>query len=289
MTKRRALGRGLSALIPETPEERAGESGLHMVAVENIVPNPHQPRSSWDEEKLDELAASIKEHGLIQPLIVQQSGENVYTLIAGERRWRAAQRAGLTELPVVVKEATPQSMLELALIENIQRDDLNPVEEATAYRQLMDEFNLTQAEVAQRVGKSRPAVANIVRLLDLPLNIQAAVSEGIISNGHARALLPLPTSEAQTEVMNNVINFELSVRQTENLVKKRLAAARPKPKPKKTMPPEVAALQDQFRQSLGTRVDVQKGAKGQGKVVIHFYSDEELQAIYEAITKDSSL
>ncbi|MCP4424993.1 MAG: ParB/RepB/Spo0J family partition protein [Chloroflexi bacterium] len=279
MSKKRGLGRGLGALIQTS--EMDGETGLQTVALARIIPNPHQPRSVMDEEKLAELAASIKEHGLIQPLIVTQSGQN-YTLIAGERRWRAAQLAQLKEAPVVVKEATPQAMLELAIIENIQRADLNPLEEAYAYQQLMDEFDLTQEEVAQRVGKGRSTVANLVRLINLPQNIQQAVTDGRISGAHARALLPLPTPEAQTAAMNQIIHLNLNVRQTESYVKKLLTAEKPHPQPKKALPAELVALQNQFERSLGTRVNIQKSGKG-GKVVIHYYSDEELQGIYESI------
>ncbi len=287
MSKRRGLGRGLGALIPQGEEAGTsdGADGLRTVPIDAIVPNPHQPRSVMDEEALDELAASIEEHGLIQPLIVNDSGEDVYTLIAGERRWRAAQRAGLTQVPVVVKEASPQGMLELALIENIQRADLNPLEEAAAYRQLIDEFGLTQAQVAKRVGKSRPAVANTVRLLELPEKVRQAVVNGEISGGHARAILGLPTEEMRLNMMNTVIRKGLSVRQTESLVRKWMSAARPRGRQAQRTPPELVSLESQFQQSLGTRVNITRGAKG-GKVVIHFYSDEELNAIYEAIVKE---
>lgn len=281
MSKKGGLGKGLSALIPTTAGTSDSETGLQLLPLDRIAPNPHQPRMKMDEEKLAELAASIKEHGLIQPLIVTQTGKD-YTLIAGERRWRAAQLAGLEELPVVVKEATPQAMLELAIIENIQRADLNPLEEAYAYQQLTDEFGLTHEQVAQRVGKGRSTITNLIRLLELPENIQQAVTDGRISGAHARALLPLPTPEAQTSAMHQIISLSLSVRQTESLVKKLLTAKKPKPKAKKVLPAELAALQTQFEQSLGTHVNIQKGPKG-GKVVIHFYSDEELQAIYDAI------
>ena len=283
--KRGGLGRGLGALI-QTSEtgETESDSGLQMVALERITPNPHQPRSVMDGEKLAELAASIKEHGLIQPLIVTQQG-NDYVLIAGERRWRASQIAKLTEVPVVVKEATPQAMLELAIIENIQRADLNPLEEAYAYQQLMDEFGLKQEEVAQRVGKGRSTVANLVRLINLPQNIQQAVTDGRISGAHARALLPLPAPDIQTSAMNQIVSLSLSVRQTESLVKKLLTAEKPAPKPKRAIPAELAALQTRFEQSLGTHVNIQKSGKG-GKVVIHYYSDEELQSIYEVIVGD---
>lgn len=283
MSKKTGLGRGLSALIPE----RSPENGLRTVPVTSISPNPHQPRTQMDEAKLQELADSIQEHGLIQPLIVHDSGDGTYTLIAGERRWRAAQKAGLTELPVVVKEASPQAMLELAIIENVQRADLNPLEEALAYRQLMDEFGLTQEEVSKRVGKARSTIGNTVRLLDLPPEIQQAVNDGKLTEGHARPLLSLPTPEMQKEVMGTVIKMELNVRQTEELVRKRLVTEKPAARPQKRQSPELRALQDQFRQHLSTKVDLQKNSKGQGTIVIHFYSDEELQAIYETIVRES--
>ncbi len=282
MSKKRGLGRGLGALIPIDESPSVDQGIVRVLAVGDIKPNPHQPRTVLDEEHLNELADSIREHGLIQPLIVTK-GEESYTLIAGERRWRASMLAGLTEVPVVVKEATPQEMLELAIIENIQRADLNPLEEAYAYQQLIDEFKLTQEEVAKRVGKGRSTIANLVRLISLPPNIQQAVTDGKISGAHARALLPLPTPEMQTNAAGQIIRLSLNVRQTEALVKSLLAEKKPLAKEKKALPAELAALQSQFEQSLGTRVNIQQGAKG-GKVVIHYYSDDDLQAIYEAIS-----
>lgn len=282
MAKRKALGRGLSSLIPDSDQSDDAQGGLVTVALAAISPNPQQPRSKLDQDSLEELAASIREHGLIQPLIVTETANGRYTLIAGERRWRAATLAGMTELPVVVKEASPQEMLELAIIENVQRDDLNAIEEAVAYQQLIDEFGMTQEDVAKRVGKSRPTVANLLRLLKLAPEIQAAVVEGRISGAHARALLPLPTPESQKAVMKTIIKNDLSVRQVEALVKKMLTGPEPKPAKKVRISPEMAALAGEISQSLGTKVDIQQGAKG-GKVVIHYYSDEELQAIYESI------
>jgi ParB family chromosome partitioning protein len=280
MSKKRGLGRGLSALIPGE-EVAAEEGGVSTLAISAIGPNPHQPRSSMDDESLSELADSIREHGLIQPLIVTGTGDS-YSLIAGERRWRAAQLAGLREVPAIIKEATPQEMLELALIENIQRADLNPLEEAHAYQQLMDEFGLTQDEVSRRVSKGRSTIANLVRLLTLPANIQRAVLDGQLSGAHARALLPLPSSEMQTNAMNQVIRLSLSVRQTETLVKNFLGDRKAKPRKEKALPAELLALQTQFEQTLGTRVSIQRSATG-GRVIIHFYSDDDLQGIYDAI------
>ncbi len=280
--KKSGLGRGLGALIPSAGETAvAPESGLRHIPIAQIQPNPHQPRTTFDDAQLAELAASITAHGLIQPLIVtEQAGQ--YLLIAGERRWRACQIAGLTSVPVILKEATPQTMLEMALIENIQRADLNPLEEAYAYQQLINEFGLTQEEVAQRVGKARSTVANLVRLTELPANIQQAVLNGEISGTHARVLLQLPTPEAQTNAMRQIVRLSLSVRQTETLVANLLATEKPKPKVRPPLPAELSALQRKFEGRLGTRVEIQKSGKG-GKVILHYYSDEELQTIYEAI------
>jgi ParB family transcriptional regulator, chromosome partitioning protein len=280
-SKRQALGRGLDALFP-TGDRPPRNDLVRQVSIDQIVPNPRQPRSKIDRERLEELAASITAHGLIQPLIVTETVEG-YVLIAGERRWRASRLAGLDQVPVIVKETTPKDMLELALIENIQRADLNALEEAHAYRQLIDEFGLTQESVAERVGKARSTVANLVRLLALPENIQAAVNDNRISGAHARALLPLPVPEMQTAVMNQIIKMDLSVRQTEALVARMLADKRPAPKPRKQLPPELSELQQRFEAILGTRVTIEQSAKG-GRVVIHYYSDEELDAIYAAIT-----
>jgi ParB family chromosome partitioning protein len=234
-----------------------------------------------DRVALQELADSIREHGLIQPLIVTQSA-NGYQLIAGERRWRAAQLAGLATVPVLVKEAAPQQMLELALVENLQRADLNPLEEAAAFRQLMDEFRLTQEKVAERVGRSRTAVANAVRLLKLPEPVKARLADGTISEGHARALQALENDAAMLKALATVTRNALSVRQTEELVRRILAE--PKTKAKKVVASaETRSLEDRMRRALGTKVNLFRSRKG-GKVVIHFYSDEELDAIYRRIT-----
>ena len=225
------------------------------------------------------MAASIAEHGIIQPVIVTQvAGE--YQLIAGERRWRAARQAGLETIPVIVKEASPQEMLELALVENLQRADLNPLEAAAAYRQLMDEFGLTQEQVAERVGKSRSAVANTVRLLSVAAAVQAALLEGKIAEGHGRAILGLPTPEAQTAALTTIVKRSLSVRQAEELVRRLLGQKRvSEPRPPS---PEIILAQERLRQRLGTKVDISHTKKG-GRIVIHYYSDEELHAILEQI------
>jgi ParB family transcriptional regulator, chromosome partitioning protein len=279
MGRRRGLGKGLEALIPAA-EEPAG--GVSQIPVSAISPNPMQPRTSLDPEALADLAASIGEHGLIQPLIVTRQGPERYQLIAGERRWQAARIAGLATVPAIVKEATPQQILELALVENIQRADLNPLEEAVAFRQLVEEFGLTQEQVGDRVGKSRVAVTNTLRLLRLPAEVKQAVADGTIREGHARALLALPTSEAQVAALKTVMNKDLNVRQTEELVR-RLMAEPPPRKERPPAPPEIQALEEDFRSTLGTKVNLHKSRKGRGRVVIYFYSEEELQAIYDVI------
>ena len=286
MSKKKGLGRGLSALIPgDMGESALEESALRMIPVRSIRPNPHQPRTEFDSEQLAELAASIKEHGLIQPLIVTEEPPGQYILIAGERRWRASQQAGLSEVLVVVKETTPQNMLVLALIENIQRADLNPLEEAQAYQQLIEEYDLTQEQVADSVGKSRTTVTNIIRLLKLPLKVRQALNDGQISGRHGRELLRLESEDQQISVLLTIASTGLNVRQTAALVDKLLAQKKPQPRPTRRQAPELIALQDSFRQALGTRVDVSKSGKG-GKIVIHFYSDEELNALYDQIARD---
>lgn len=278
MSARRGLGKGLEALIP-VAEEPA--SGLAQVPVATITPNPMQPRTTFDPDALAELAASVGEHGLIQPLIVTQQGPERYQLIAGERRLQAARKAGLVTVPVIIKEATPQEALELALVENIQRADLNPLEEASAYRQLVDEFGLTQEQVAGRVGKSRVAVTNTMRLLRLPSDVRQALADGVIREGHARALLALPSEEEQVLALKAVVNRALSVRQTEELVRRLLAE--PQPKEKVPVSPETQALEEDFREMLGTKVNLYRNRKGKGRLVVHFYSEEELQTIYDVI------
>jgi ParB family chromosome partitioning protein len=294
MSRKRGLGRGLDALIPSEPNhettmaaEARSPSGLVQVPVDQIQPNPLQPRRSLDEEDLAELAASIREHGLIQPLIVTRleapsAAAIHYQLIAGERRWRAARQAGLEQVPVVVKEATPHEMLELALVENVQRADLNPLEEAQAYDQLIREFGLTQERVAGRVGKSRAAVANTLRLLRASKVVKAALLANDITEGHARALLALETDEAQAAALAVVLKQSLNVRQTEALVQ-RLSGAREETAPPPPVSPQTQSLEKAFRESLGTKVSLQRNKQGRGRIVIHFYSDEELQSLYDRI------
>ena len=267
MTKKSGLGRGLGALLPGSDSVT---SGLTEVPVRAIRPNPHQPRAAFDEHTLQELADSIREHGLIQPLIVVRDGEDAYTLVAGERRWRAAQLAGLEAVPVVIKDAAPQQMLEMALVENVQRADLNPLEEAFAYKQLSEDFGLTQEQIAQRVGKSRVAVANILRLLKLPDPIKARLADNLISEGHARALLALGDANEQQRVLSHIIKHSLSVRQTEELIRRQMED-RPVKKttqPRRRLSADSRALEDRMRRALGTKVSLFRSKKG-GTIVIH--------------------
>lgn len=282
MPKHTGLGKGLDALIPggsTPPAAQPSASGVQNVPVQAIVPNPRQPRAHFDPQALDELAESIREHGIIQPLLVSrdETGSG-YILIAGERRWQAAQRAGLREVPVIVRQTTDQERLELALIENIQRADLNPLEEANAYRQLTEEFHLSHEEIAARVGKSRVAITNTLRLLKLSPAAQQALAEGSISEGHARALLGLPTPQAQEAALRQILERGLTVRQTEELVHK-LKGEKPAAAPKPLPPPEVKALQERLEASLGTRVVLKTNRKGGGVISLHYFSNEELDAL----------
>ncbi len=278
-TRKTGLGKGLGALIP--PAEAEAEQGVIEAPLSSITPNPHQPRSAIRDQDLIELAASIEEHGVIQPLVVNRTPDG-YQLIAGERRWRSARLAGLSTVPVVIKDVAPREMLELALVENLQRSDLSPLEEAMAYHQLTEDFGMTQEQVARRVGKSRAAITNTMRLLKAARAVQEALLADKISEGHARALLGLEQEEAQAAALKTVIKQALNVRQTEALVR-RLQGEEQKKTPKKSaVSPETRALENDFREALGTKVSLNRGKKG-GRVVIYFYSDEELEALYELI------
>ena len=277
MPQKSGLGRGLGALIPGG-ENILAENGVMLVSVDLVFPNPRQPRSMMHPEELQDLTASIREHGVLQPLIVTPGDmQGRYILIAGERRLQAARLAGLASVPVLVRQATDQQRLELAIIENVQRSDLSALEQAEAYRQLAEDFDLSHEDIAVRVGKSRVAVTNTLRLLKLPDAVKNALIEGRVSEGHARALLALPTPEAQVAALRTVIAQELNVRQTEELVRK-LSGEKPPRKSKPAAVPEVAALEERLRTSLGTKVTLRSGRKG-GTVTIHYYSDEELNAL----------
>lgn len=301
--RRRALGRGLGALITSTETPSAGddpgaagappvEQNVRLIPVVAIQPNPRQPRTRFDDAALDELAASIRTHGVIQPLVLTANPRrpDLYWLVAGERRWRAAQRAGLHAVPALVRDADDRQLVELALIENLQRADLDALEEARAYATLLEEFGLTQAEVAERVGKSRSAVANTVRLLNLPDALQAALADGLLSPGHARALLPLPNEATMLFALEQIRGRDLTVRETEALVKRLLAqAAQPLATRTESSPAvlaQVAHMEERFRLALGTRVALNRNDDGSGRLVIHFYSDADLEALYRSVAGD---
>jgi ParB family chromosome partitioning protein len=280
------LGRGLSALIPSASQEDYAAASTD-VPIDAIVPNPFQPRSAIDPARLNTLAESIRTHGVIQPLVVKRSDTpGHFILVAGERRWRAARVAGLDTIPVVIKDAAPQAMLEIALVENVVRADLAPLEEAAAYRQLIEEFGLTQAEVAARVGRSRVSITNILRLLTAPEAVQETLNSGQISEGHARALLGLPSAADQVAMLESLIAKDWSVRQTEDAVRRWLAGPPPFQEEEKHSHRD-DRLESQFRSALGTKVALRRDHNGRGgALTIHFYSDEELQALFERIVGD---
>lgn len=282
MAKKRGLGKGLDALIPSDEQMGSPGGGILQVAVDDIQPNPRQPRADFDEQGLKSLADSISEHGILQPLIVAQAsaGEG-YVLIAGERRLQAARIAGLNSVPVIIRRVDEQQRLEWTLVENLQRTDLNPLEAAEGYRQLAEDFDLSHEQIAERIGKSRAAVTNTLRLLKLPAAVKNALLEGQIREGHARALLSLPNAQAQSAALRTILQRELSVRQTEELIRRLSGEKKPQVR-KVSRPPEEAALEDQLRQELGTKVSLKRGKRG-GSIVIHFYSDEELNAIVDRL------
>jgi ParB family chromosome partitioning protein len=280
--KRPALGRGLSALIPDAPvAPSAADERAFDVDTDRLRPNRFQPRTQMDEAKIDELARSIRANGIIQPIVVRKAPDG-YEIVAGERRWRASQRAGLLKVPVVVREIPEDRLLAVALIENIQREDLNPMEEAHAYRRLADEFQLTQEQIAEAVGKDRSSVANYVRLLKLPHEIRENVASGALSMGHARAILGLTDEGAQLRVSRDVVTKSLSVRETEALVKRATEPAVRKSEQQKDV--HTRAAEDRLRFSLGTRVRISRKGKG-GKIEIDFTNENELQRIFEQLTE----
>lgn len=295
--KRNGLGKGLDSLIPDKKvkpaaseksesktkkEENANKTGEIMVKINEVEPNREQPRKDFDEDALMELADSIKQFGILQPLLVQKK-KNYYEIIAGERRWRAAKLAGVKEVPIIVKNYTEQEIVEISLIENIQRENLNPIEEAMAYKRLLEEFNLKQDEVAERVSKSRTAVTNSMRLLKLSERVQQMIVDDMISTGHARALLAIDDEEQQYMLANKIFDEKLSVRETEKLVKE---LKNPKKEAKKTIIEHTFVynnLEEQMKNIIGTKVSVSPKANGKGKIEIEYYSEEELERIYDLI------
>ena len=293
MAKHSGLGKGLEALIPTGYNSQGGPGtepalapdGILTVPVDQITPNPRQPRSHFKESALAELAASIREHGIIQPLLVSRNENSPgFTLVAGERRLQASQLAGLKEVPVIVRQTTDQQRLELALIENIQRADLNPLEEAHAFRQLADEFHLSHEEIATRVGKSRVAVTNTLRLLNLPALVQKSLLDAEITEGHARALLGLTNPRAMESALQTVLFHSLTVRQTEELVNK-LKGEKPVPAIKEGHSPEEKSLEEFIRGSLSQKVSVKIGKDGtSGSMTLHYGSEEEFQELMIRLT-----
>lgn len=297
MAEKRGLGRGFDSLIPTdviekefdvTAKPEPGQDGDRVleVPVGNISPNPHQPRQTFDEAALAELAASIKIHGIVQPLVTVADGQR-YQLVAGERRLRAAKLAGLATVPVIVRSASQQRQMEVALIENLQRTDLNAIETATAYRKLMDQFNLSYGEIAKQVGKDEKTVINTTRLIKLPLEAKRAVAMGKITEGHARQILAVPTLEKQLELLDLIIKNGWSVRQTEDFVRAFKGKDATKEKALKYSAGTNELTQD-LSTFLGAKVMMRPMAKGAGRLIIEYYSDEELQRIYEAIKKDEA-
>ena len=296
--KRNGLGKGLDSLIPNKTsksaepaekknikpekEDKSTETGEILVKINEVEPNREQPRKDFDEDSLMELADSIKQFGILQPLIVQKK-KDYYEIIAGERRWRAAKLAGIKEVPIIVKNYTDQEIVEISLIENIQRENLNPIEEAMAYKRLLEEFNLKQDEVAERVSKSRTAVTNSMRLLKLSSRVQQMIVDDMISTGHARALLAIDDEEQQFMLANKIFDEKLSVRETEKLVK---ALKNPKKEVKKVKQERMFVyndLADHMKNIIGTKVSVNPKANGKGKIEIEYYSEDELERIYDLI------
>jgi ParB family chromosome partitioning protein len=283
--KKRGLGKGLGALIPDADLLARTSDQFFYCGIEEITPNPYQPRHNVRDKAFEELVESIRERGVLQPLLVRSTEEG-YQLIAGERRWRAAQMAGLQRVPVVIKESAEPESFELALIENIQRQDLNPVEEGEAYRRLREEFNLSQEDIAKKIGKDRSTVANMIRLLKLPEKLRNDLVEGVLSMGHARALLALPDSAAQLRARDSIVKKGLSVRETEKLIQSLLKRQK-KPKVVVELDSHMRAMIDQLIRHFGTKVTISRRGK-RGRIEIEFYSDEDLQRILDLFRQGAS-
>lgn len=290
--KRSGLGKGLDSLIPNKPaksveksavkEEKVENAGQIMMKINDVEPNRDQPRKNFEEDALIELSDSIKQFGVLQPLIVQKK-KDYYEIIAGERRWRAAKLAGIKEVPVIVKEYTDQEVVEISLIENIQRENLNPIEEAMAFKRLLNDFNLKQDEVAERVSKSRTAVTNSMRLLKLGERVQQMIIDDMISTGHARALLAIDDQEQQLLLATKIFDEKLSVRETEKLVKELKNPKKEKPKKEIKNSFVYEDLEERIKNIMGTKVHVNHKPSGKGKIEIEYYSDNELERIFELL------
>lgn len=283
----RGLGAGIDVLIPDNSGDSSSNSGIQEVDINKVEPDKNQPRKNFDEDDLESLADSIKQYGVIDPLLVQDKGD-YYEIVGGERRWRASKKAGLKKVPVIVREFTDEEKVLIALIENTQRTDLNPIEEATTYKRLMEEFNLTQDEVADRVSKSRPAVSNALRLLNLSDEVQQLLAERTISSGHARALLGIKDKEKQSEFANIIIDNRLSVREVEREIKKmqddKSTASAPK---KKEIDPQLLAvyseIEEKLKESTGTKVSIIPKDEKKGKIEIEYYDADELERLVEKL------
>jgi len=280
MNNKRGLGKGLGALIPEN-EEKLDNSVIE-IKLTDVEPNEKQPRREFDDEALKDLAESIKEHGVVQPIIVRRLG-NGYQIIAGERRWRASRLAGNRTIPAIVKECTNLEVMELALIENLQREDLNSIEEALAYKSLIEEYKMTQEEISKQIGKSRPAIANSLRLLQLPQNIKDMIATGKISQGHARALLAIEGEKRQLEIAEKIVEQQLNVRQIEKLAKAEKKIDKKEKEPD-SYQLEIKQLEERLKTALGTRVIIQH-KNNKGKIEIEYYSNDELDRIIELMEK----
>ena len=300
MVRKGGLGRGLSALIPDAEAPRDTRIPVNEVPIGDVIPNPQQPRTIIDATQLEELATSIRTYGIIQPLLVTEAhgvdGRVVYQLIAGERRLRAAKAAGLTMVPVTIRQTTPQELLEIAIVENVQRADLNAIEEALAYQRLIGEFGLTQREVADRVGKSRTTIANTLRLTELPADVRASLIAGAITEGHGRALLGLPSEGERLAAWQRVVRDGLNVRQTEQLVRDGVKPARAAGKapaapaaPERGLAVITQGFAEALQRALGTKVTLKYSARGTGTLTIHFYSDEELTGVLERMLGEDAL
>ncbi len=273
-----ALGRGLSALIPSR-DERSG--GPHEILLAEIHVNPNQPRRDVEHANLEALATSIADHGVLQPILVTETLDG-YRVVAGERRVQAARLAGLETIPAVVRQLADREQLELALVENVQREDLNPIEEANAFRQLADEFGLTQDDIARQVGRARTTIANTLRLLDLEPGVQLAVADGRLSEGHARALVGLPAIQ-QMHLVSTIVEAGMSVRQAEELARRLREPREPRTATERRTDPDLERVEDDLRTALGTKVSVARGRKG-GRIVIEYYNDEDLGRLYDRLT-----
>lgn len=281
MGKKFGLGKGLSALIPEEMEEVKENDNRTLIPINNIKYDSKQPRKNFDYEKIAELAESIKTHGIIQPLILRKDTDENYIIVAGERRWRAAKIAGLKELPAIIMELSDKDILEISLIENIQREDLNPIEEALAYKKLLNEFKITQEELSKRIGKSRVAIANTIRLVNLDKRVQQYVIDGIISEGHGRVLLSVEDGDLQYEIAQKVIDEKLSVRELEKLIKN-INLHKERKINKKDLNPYYKNIRNQLQEHFGTKVNL-SNKNNKGKIEIEYYSEDDLQRILDIL------